>query len=369
MGVATGLNSAPERYTLLNLNGRVNEFGSISITGELQPFDYRKQSEVNMQFRNISTNSLSPYTAKFAGRRIKSGSLSLTLDYKLASNKLSGSNNIILESLVLGEKVSSPDAMDLPLDMAISLLQDGEGKIDLKLPIKGDLDNPEFEIKSVVQKAIGNLIGGIVTAPFTFIGSLFDIDGEKLKVINFEPGQSEVMPPGAEKLTALSKALLQRPALILVISGAYDAKQDSQALGRAIVLDDISKATENEAFTLNYSEPKVRDAIDELAGKRLDKEVMVKLKEKAAVESEADDSLVTTTYYKSLFSQLVATASSTIDKSLLEFLVRDRVNSITDYIKQIDVSLAERIKYADEINVVTSEAALVGVTLEIDAVK
>ena len=76
--------------------------------------------------------------------------------------------------------------MDLPLDMAISLLQDGEGKIDLKLPIKGDLDNPEFEIKSVVQKAIGNLIGGIVTAPFTFIGSLFDIDGEKLKVINFE---------------------------------------------------------------------------------------------------------------------------------------------------------------------------------------
>ena len=91
-GVATGLNSAPERYTLLNLNGRVNEFGSISITGELQPFDYRKQSEVNMQFRNISTNSLSPYTAKFAGRRIKSGSLSLTLDYKLASNKLSGSN-------------------------------------------------------------------------------------------------------------------------------------------------------------------------------------------------------------------------------------------------------------------------------------
>ncbi len=84
-GLAAGLNSAPDRYTSLNLNGRVNEFGSIAITGELQPFDYRKQSEINMQFRNISTNSLSPYTAKFAGRQIKSGSLSLTLDYKLAN--------------------------------------------------------------------------------------------------------------------------------------------------------------------------------------------------------------------------------------------------------------------------------------------
>lgn len=368
-GVVTGLNSVPERYTSLDLNGRVNEFGSIAITGELQPFDYRKQSEVNMQFRNISTNSLSPYAAKFAGRQIKSGSLSLTLDYKLANNKLNGSNNIILESLVLGEKVSSPDAMDLPLDMAISLLQDGDGKIDIKIPIKGDLDNPEFEIKSIVQKAIGNLIGGIVTAPFTFIGSLFDIDGEELKLINFEPGQSEIMPPEAEKLTALGKALLERPALILVISGVYDAKRDSLALGRTAVLDEISKATENEEFTLNYSEPEVRDVIDELVEKRLDKEIISKLKEKEAVNSQAEESSALTAYYKNQFSQLVIMASSTIDKSLLELLARDRVNTITDYIKKIDVSLADRIKFEGEFNVVTSETEFVSVTLDIDIVK
>jgi len=368
-GVATGLNSAPERYTSLNLDGRVNEFGSVAITGELQPYDYRKQSEINLQFRNISTNSLSQYAAKYAGRQIKSGSLSLTLDYKLANNKLNGSNNIILESLVLGEKVSSPDAMDLPLDMALSLLQDSDGKIDINVPLKGDLEHPGFEIKSVIQKAIGNLLGGIVTAPFKFIGSLFDIDGEELKLINFKPGQSKIMPPEAEKLAALGKALLERPALILVISGAYDAKSDSLALGRKAVLNDISKATEDETFTLNYSEPKIRDAIDELAEQRIDKEVMIKLKEKTAIEPEADESSARTTYYKELFTRLAAMAATTIDKSALELLARDRVNSITDYIKQIDLSLAERIKFADEFSVVKSEKELVSVTLEIDAVK
>ncbi len=368
-GLATGVNSAQDRYTSLNLNGRVNEFGSIAITGELQPFDFRKQSEVNMQFRNISTNSLSPYAAKFAGRHIKSGSLSLTLDYKLSNNKLNGSNNIILESLVLGEKVSSPDAMDLPLDMAISLLQDGDGKIDIKIPIKGDLDNPEFEIKSIVQKAIGNLIGGIVTAPFTFIGSLFDIDGEELKFINFEPGQSEIMPPEAEKLTALGKALLERPALILIVSGVYDAKHDSMGIAKKAVLDDISKVTENETSTLNYSEPKTREAIDELAAQRVDKVILSKLQEKAVVDSEADEPSALTAFYKNQFSQLVTKASSTIDKSLLELLARDRVNAITEYIKNIDISLAERIKFTGEFNVVASETELVSVTLEIDAVK
>lgn len=367
-GLATGLNSEPDRYTSLNLNGRVNEFGSIAITGELQPFDYRKQSAVNMQFRNISTNSLSPYAAKFAGRQIKSGSLSLTLDYKLANNILDGSNNIILESLVLGEKVSSPDAMDLPLDMAISLLQDGDGKIDIKLPIKGDLDNPEFEIKPVIQKAIGNLIGGIVTAPFSFIGSLFDIDGDELKLINFEPGQTDVLPPEAEKLTALSKALLARPALILVISGVYDAKQDSLALGRKTVIDDINKTTQNEETTLNYSEPKTKEAIDELASQRLDNELLKKLKEKSAIEADRDESLTETIYYKNLFSELVTTAASTINKPSLELLAKERINSITDYMKQLEVSLAERVKFAEEVSAVTSEKKWVAVTLEIDTI-
>ena len=108
---------------------------------------------------------------------------------------------------------------------------------------------------------------------------------------------------------------------------------------------------------------------DGCASTTLDKKIVSELKEKAAVDSEADESSVLTTYYKNLFSQLVATPSSTINKPLLELLARDRVNIITDYIKQIDASLAGRIKFAGEFNVVTSETDFVSVTLDIDIVK
>lgn len=365
-GTASGLNSDPERYTSLELNGRVNEFGSIAISGELQPFDYRKQSEINMSFKNISTNSLSPYAAKFAGRKIKAGSLSLALDYKIANNNLDGNNNIVLESLVLGEEVKSPDAMDLPLDMAISLLEDDNGKIDIKLPIKGDLNNPEFEIDAVIQKAIGNLVGGIVTAPFKFIGSLFGLAGDELKFIQFIPGKSEIAPPEAEKLSTIAKALLDRPALLLIVSGVYDKKRDSNALAKKSLIESISKITGKEQIPLNYSDPEVQEAIAELADQRLDEATRIKLRESAIGDKAEDDAAVKKVYYSSLFERIAEVATKDINQSTLDILAGDRARAIVDYITGIEASLADRVTYTDELVSDQADTDIVNVTLKLD---
>ncbi len=365
-GTASGLNSDPERYTSLELNGRVNEFGSIAISGELQPFDYRKQSEINMAFKNISTNSLSPYAAKFAGRKIKAGSLSLTLDYKIANNNLDGSNNIVLESLVLGEVVKSPDAMDLPLDMAISLLEDDNGKIDIKLPIKGDLNNPEFEIDAVIQKAIGNLVGGIVTAPFRFIGSLFGVAGDELKFIQFIPGKSVIAPPEAEKLSTITKALLERPALLLIVSGVYDKKRDSKALAKKSLIDSISEITGKEQMPLNYSDPDVQETIADLANQRLDEATRIKLRESAVGDKTEDDAAVKKVYYSSLFEQVTEVAAKDINQSTLTILAGERARAIVDYITGIDASLADRVAYTDELVSDQADTDVVNVTLKLD---
>lgn len=365
-GTAAGLNSDPERYTSLELNGQVNEFGSIAIKGELQPFDYRKQSQINMVFKNISTNSLSPYAAKFAGRKIKSGSLSLTLDYKIANNNLDGSNNIVLESLVLGEEVESPDAMDLPLDMAISLLEDDNGKIDIKLPIKGDLNSPEFEINAVIQKAIGNLLGGIVTAPFKFIGSLFGMSGDELKFIRFVPGKTEIAPPEAEKLSTISKVLLDRPALLLIVSGVYDKTRDSKALAKKSLIEIISKITEKEQIPLNYSDPEVQETIADLADERLDEAIRIKLQESVIGDKTEDDAAAKKIYYSSLFQRLTEIAAKDISQSVLDSLAGDRARAIIDYVTGTEASLTDRVTYSDELVSDNADTEVVNVTLKLD---
>ncbi|GJM04930.1 MAG: hypothetical protein DHS20C09_09210 [marine bacterium B5-7] len=365
-GNVSGLSSEPERYASMQLDGRVNEFGSLSINGELQPFDYRKLSEIDMEFKNISTNSLSPYAAKFAGRKIESGSLSLSMDYKIANNQLDGSNSIILEKLVLGDKVISPDAMDLPLDMAISLLEDDNGKIDIQLPIKGDLNNPEFEMKTVINKAIGNLFGGIVTAPFKFIGSILGMSGDELKFVHFVPGETDITPPEAEKLMLLSQALLERPALLLIVSGAYDQELDSIALAKKSLLESISKIRGSEQALLNYSEPEVQDAIMELANQQLDKTNRLKIKESVSADETVNDAVISRVYHKSLFNELTRVASAEINPDSLSALATERAKVIVNFITDAEKSLVDRVKYMDKVIINKSEGNQINVILNFD---
>ncbi|MGP1609450.1 MAG: DUF748 domain-containing protein, partial [Burkholderiales bacterium] len=136
-GSASGLSSAPESRASLKFEGRIEENGLARAEGTIQPFAPKKFTDIAVAFRNVALSPLSPYTATFAGRKIASGRLSLDLQYKLNNSELAGNNKVLLEQFTLGERVESPSAVNLPLDLAIALLTDNEGKIDLAIPVSG----------------------------------------------------------------------------------------------------------------------------------------------------------------------------------------------------------------------------------------
>jgi hypothetical protein len=177
----------------------VDAYGTVKINGELNSADPKAFTDIGVVFRNLEMSSLTPYSGKFAGRKIDSGKLSMDLKYKVAQRQLVGDNQIIVERLVLGEKVESPEAMDLPLDLAIALLEDSNGVIDLGLPVKGDLDSPEFSFGAVVWKAFVNLLTKIVTSPFRALGAILPGgEGEEsFDSVAFEPGRPDV--PGRKR--------------------------------------------------------------------------------------------------------------------------------------------------------------------------
>ena len=127
-------------------------------------------------------------------------------------------------------KVQSEDAPSLPLELAIALLKDSEGQINIDLPVNGNMDNPEFSYGSVIWGAVGNMITGIVTAPFRFLGAMLGIDGDALKSIDFDKGSYEIISTEHEKLKNLQKILEKRPAIKITIIGGYDEVYDIQAL-------------------------------------------------------------------------------------------------------------------------------------------
>ncbi len=200
-----------------------------------------------------------------------SGKLSLDLEYKINQRKLNGENKIIIDNLTLGERVDSKDATNLPLDLALPLLRDSNGAIDLGLPVHGSLDDPQFNYGSLIWKAIVNVLTKIVTAPFRALGALLGGSGEEFEAVISAPGEARLLPPEREKLCKLAKPLEQRPRLKLAMDDRYDKALDREALADNIVKLDISKHSgmkapaANEPLIISLTDIKVQAALDELA--------------------------------------------------------------------------------------------------------
>jgi len=239
-GSANGLSSSPDSRANLKFEGGVGEFGLARAEGTIQPFAPKKFTDIAVAFRNIELIPMSPYTATFAGRKIASGKVSLDLQYKIENSKLAGDNKMVLDKFTLGERIESPTAINLPLDLAIALLTDSDGKIDLALPVSGDIDNPEFSYGHVIWQAIRTVITRIVTAPFRALGSLFGSGAETLGDIVFDAGGSRVLPTEQEKLRRVAEGLQKRPQLKLQIQGTYHKNVDARALRTRAVRTDLA---------------------------------------------------------------------------------------------------------------------------------
>ncbi len=230
-GAITGWTLDPNGKSLLELNGRIAPYGEASIHGQLRPLDPKSLLDVDLHFENVVLASLTPYSATFAGRRIENGKLDLNAHYRLEEQQLNSDNRIYLKQLRLGDKVESPKAVSLPLDLAVALLSDADGNIDVSLPIEGKTDAPDFDYGVVVLNAFGNLIKKAVLSPFTAIsGALGLSGGEELNAIAFDLGSDVLTPPEKEKIVRLSDALQLKPQLQLILNGSFDPEKDKVAL-------------------------------------------------------------------------------------------------------------------------------------------
>jgi len=244
---------------LLELGGRISNLSSdnrsradvylkgvdgtsapLEITGKINLLSESKFADIKMLFKDIQLSPFSPYSGKYIGYIIQKGSLNLELDYKLFEEKLQGRNRIFFDQLTLGDKTDSPKATSLPIRLAISLLKDRNDKIELSLPMEGNLGDPEFSMGKLILKMFANFINKVVSSPFSAIASVFG-GGEELSFIEFDHGSIEINDASKEKLDTLIKALYERPALRLDIAGGVAPEKDREAL-RYRQLDNLLKA-------------------------------------------------------------------------------------------------------------------------------
>jgi uncharacterized protein involved in outer membrane biogenesis len=222
-------NQSPKTASV-DIKGKVDKYAPVTIKGGLTPFDPMNSLDIATSFKNVELTTLTPYSGKFAGYRIRKGRLNLDLHYQIEKGQLNAENKLLLEDLQLGEKVDSKDAVDLPIRLAVALLKDTQGNIDIQLPVQGNLNDPQFSVMPIVWQTMRNLILRAAQAPFKFIAGLVGGGDTDLSQVQFAAGSSELDEGAQKSLDTLSAALKERPVLRLEVEGMSAAASDGPLL-------------------------------------------------------------------------------------------------------------------------------------------
>jgi diaminopimelate epimerase len=237
-GVLMDIDSA--RPTMGTFEGVVGKSGFSKIGLKLLPYDPKKSTEVKFSFKDIDLVDITPYSGQFLGYKIEKGKLNLTLNYDVKDSKLNGSNVVNLDTLTLGEKVESKDAVNLPLSLAISILSDQNNQINIDLPVTGDLNDPDFKYGGIVWEAVKKLFADITLAPFRFLGNMLGLSSKDLNTIDFMPANAELIVSEQAKIADFIKLTTAKPKMKLSITPAY-SDVDVTALKNAILNEKISQ--------------------------------------------------------------------------------------------------------------------------------
>jgi uncharacterized protein involved in outer membrane biogenesis len=341
--------TSPVRGTLA-LEGRISDAGYFKADGTMRVARPFAATDVLVIFRGVEMSELTPYSAQFAGYSITHGVLDVDIRYGIKDGHLVGDHRVIAKDLILGPKVEGAKGPGVPVRLAVALLKDKDGRIDLEVPIEGTVDSPEFNYKSVFWQAFKTILGNVAKAPFRAIGRLFGADSEDLELVGFASGHNDLPAPEQDKLVRLGAELAAKPEISLEIEGRYDPVKDVEAI-RRIRLDqqiDARRAGEQNVEAILQAL-----YVESFSAERLEAE-----RQKFPPEDAA-------ALFDSLRSQLLA--AEEVPQSVLDDLARARATAILaaltapggldpSRVKLLDPSPVKRKKQGSEL--VASEMAL-----------
>jgi len=230
-GRVLGIDSRSTSPANVDITGKIDNYAPVKLAGTIHPLKDDIDLDLDFSVKGAELTSVNPYSGTYMGYYIDKGLLSLAVQYKLNGKALEGKNHVVIDQLTLGKKSNSDQALSLPLGLAIALLEDRNGVIDLGLDVSGDIDSPDFSFGSIILNAIGNIITKAVTAPFSLLANLVGSDDE-LDNVEFGFGEHSLNADAQEKLNTLAKALKKRPGLRVNIEGTVNAMSDASALAQ-----------------------------------------------------------------------------------------------------------------------------------------
>ncbi len=337
-GSISAFNSTGDTPARVQVQGKLDQYAPIHLSGQVNPLLEHPYLNLLMDIQSAELTSLNTYSGVYAGYYIDKGQMSLSVRYILDKGKLRGSNHVYIDQLELGKPSDSSLATTLPVKLAIALLQDSDGVIDLGVQVTGNVDDPHFGFGNLVWKAFKNVVTKAVKAPFSMLANLIGSD-EELDRIAFAAGQTDIEPKQQKTLTALAKALRKRPKLKLDIQGSVNPNQDALAIAEQRIKQRLAAMGVKNAPSLSASyisaNKQARHAIEKLYAQKIKKSVYQQKKAlrkrmQAGTGKSVDNKDLNVRLYASLYHQLLNSEPVAVDS--LHQMAVDRARHVKSYL-------------------------------------
>ncbi|WP_158134122.1 DUF748 domain-containing protein [Vibrio navarrensis] len=374
-GSVRHLSSTPGTKAQVDISGKIDRYAPVTLKGEINPLIEKPYLDLDLLFKSVELTSVNPYSGTYAGYYIDKGQLTLALNYQLQEDQLLGNNHLVIDQLQLGKPSESDLATSLPISLAIALLQDKDGVIDLGLQVSGDVNDPDFSVGGIILQAISNVIVKAVSAPFSLLADLVGAD-EELNLIAFDFGSSTLNAKEQERLSTLAQALSSRPKLKISVAASVALAQDSKALAEQQLQQMLLQKSGLETLPSDFSASRLSEskplsqAAMALAETQLsldiDQErskVAAQLAEKAGEEAVLAEQ-VETTLMIGLYNQLLN--SIEISKNQLSNLAEARAKAVKAFLVDEAQLAPERVFLLDSKTQLRSEESAVELSISAD---
>ncbi|PIE73534.1 MAG: hypothetical protein CSA20_02600, partial [Deltaproteobacteria bacterium] len=141
----------PFSYTL---KGSFDKYSPVEVSGTMAPLAREVRVKQKLVATDLSMLQGSSYTVEAIGSYFTSGSCDITSTLDIHDGTIDMKNTLVFDKLraekVSGEFTSKLDgSLPVPLGMAIKLMEDNDGTIKIKVPIKGDLATAKLDFSNL----------------------------------------------------------------------------------------------------------------------------------------------------------------------------------------------------------------------------
>lgn len=211
------------------LKGKIQGSGELQAKGQLTPDANDPQVALTGQLNYLSLPAYSAYSARFIGHRIEQGQLNVAFKVNVADNKIDSNFDLLLNKFEIGdleqfEQSPVNEKLGVPLSTALNLIRDSDDNIELSLPVKGDLAQPDFSVSGVLETVTLKALKTAVIYTYSPLGvlsvasDLVDLaTALKFKPIAFEKTQLTLSDKAKQRLDKTARVLKDKQKVSLVL--------------------------------------------------------------------------------------------------------------------------------------------------------